>query len=387
VLKQRSAKRLIILIVAVVSFALVVGGAKYLNVFSGDLENKAAEVTLEDQWPPAEITWDYAQIIYDLTHEAVYGNADDLKKWQEEPKASIQADAEFLIQRIDASLEDQATRTTQNAEVKELTFTLSSPLLAAKLSYSIEIWTPNRSNRSSFPIVAFDGHGDCGGTDCTGDAPKRMFAEDGFARQLVDLGYTVIGFPTAIHEPFEELAKDMDYPTVWAALAKVVLDTDTVIEDNDSSYAVVGNAIGGLTALSLSIIDPNSLATVTNGAFFPLELTRRDYRIKDHPFCHDFRNFYSYTAVYALLAPRPLMIQMGVDDSLWLGHGPVPASDWFSGLKRGATADETLGAVMLLETIWQQRGETSFEFSQHNKGHEDMQFDLIDNFLSSNLAF
>lgn len=142
----------------------------------------------------------------------------------------------------------------------------------------------------------------------------------------------------------------------------------------------VGSAIGGLTALSLAVIDNRAAATVTNSSFFPLELTRREYRIKDHAFCHDYRAFNTYTSVYALLAPRPLMVQMGRKDALWLGHGPAEASSWFSGMKRGATVDETLGAAYVLERLWRTQG-APFELVVHPGEHETVDVARVDAFL------
>ena len=60
---------------------------------------------------------------------------------------------------------------------------------------------------------------------------------------------------------------------------------------------------------------------------------------------------FSYSAVYALIAPKPLMLQMGIKDALWLGGGPAQPSDWFSGTTRGAYSDETIGAFLQLRDL------------------------------------
>lgn len=335
----------------------------------------------EPAWPPHSIHWDYSKVKYELTTNAVYGSTEDFKQWQKDPKKSIISDAESVVKPTRATFQSTTTRKESNAIVEELTYKIRNPFVSGSIDYTVAVWKPKNSNGYEFPIVAFDGHGDCDG-DCIGIPPKRIFEKDGFGHKLVDLGYTVIGFPTAIHKPFQTLGRNIDYPIIWAGLAKSVLDTGTIFEKANHPYIALGNAIGGLTALSLSIIDSRSLATITNGAFFPLELTRRDYRIKGHPFCHDFRRFYTYTTIYSLLFPRPLMIQVGVHDGLWLGNGSVPPSSWFSGLKRGATVDETLGARMILETLWQ-KGGGLFDFNEHSQGHEDLQPTLVDEFLNS----
>jgi len=319
----------------------------------------------------AAFDWDYSAFQFDLTEAAVLGSADDVRAWQKAPRQYFAEQSarvggqEASLVSLTTSPDGPATRTVAVVRFPGVTDA------GADLDYHVVILAPAKPGaRARLPVVALDGHGDVNG-ESTGSAPVRMFVPGGFAHGLVAQGYTVVGIPTAVHKPFAKKAQEVDYATIWATLAHRALQVLKPKLPGGGPYLLAGNAIGGLTALSLALIDENARALFVNGAFFPLELTRREYRIKDHPWCHDFRAFNTYTAVYALLAPRPLRITVGREDGLWLGHKSAPALDWFSGMKRGATVDETLGAFLILERIWRKFG-AQVVLDVHPGGHEDI---------------
>ncbi len=326
--------------------------------------------------------WDYSSFRYELTNKAVSGSKADFLDWTKSPRESFTELAGRAVENGNFSLIKRVERDGDVARFTELTFRIEGVADSTALTYAVVVAVPKRRSGNVIPIVAFDGHGDCGG-ECNGDAPKRMFSRSGFATELLKAGYTVFAFPTAMHKPFEGKSKNFDYPLIWASLANEVLKDPYFFPRKDKRYIAVGSAVGGLTALTLGIIDSRASAVVVNGSFFPLELTRREYRIKDHPFCHDFRMFNTYTGVYALLAPKPLMIQVGQKDALWLGNGAVPASSWFSGMKRGATVDETLGASLVLGKRWEKFG-APYQLAVHEGGHEEFDAALIDEFIRRN---
>lgn len=328
--------------------------------------------------------WDYSAFKFDLTQKALRGGQDDFKAWAKAPIASFRNDAALLAQSVTVQLIESRQEKRADATLTFLTYRFDGATDSGALFYTAVLAIPVQRNTVPMPVVVFDGHGDCGG-ECTGSAPRRMFTQDGFATQMLARGYTIAAFPTAIHKPFEKKAAKVDYPTIWAGLAKQILDGNRLWPQRTRKYIAMGSAIGGLTALSLSLIDSNVVGTVTNGAFFPLELTRREYRIKDHPFCHDYRAFNTYTSVYALLVPRPLLIQVGKDDALWLDHGPVAPSSWFSGLKRGATVDETIGASLVLEKVYA-KFSAPYMQAVHAGGHEDVDVTGVDRFLTRNFS-
>jgi len=344
-------------------------------VSSTDIQVKGQQQVL---WKP-DYAYVYSPEQIDLSSQAIFGAAGDLLQWQQKPRRRLRLQAAEIQRHFRVRLASRKSFRNDFATVNNDTYILESAKLPLPLTYSISRWTPLRNGLSGPVIVAFDGHGDCGG-ECTGKVPERMFQRNGFGRQLVQRGWSVIGVPTAIHKPLSKFHVTFDYPLIWAALATLVVHQATPPSSTPRDLIYLGNAIGGLTAAAASIIDPRSMATVTNGAFFPLEFTRHHYRIKDHTLCHDMRDFASYVPFYALLYPLPLMIQVGEEDGLWMGHGPVKSSDWFSGLPRGATSDETVGAALLLERLWTRTGQ-DFSLAVHPGGHEDLDVSRADQFL------
>lgn len=324
--------------------------------------------------------WDYSAFRFDLTETAVLGSARDVTQWQEAPRQHFREQA-AAVGGGPARLVSWTVTTDGGATRKEAVVRFPGVTdSGADLDYHVVLLAPSKPRGGPrWPVVALDGHGDVNG-EGSGRAPKRMFTPGGFAHRLVEQGYTVIGIPTAVHKPFGQMAARVDYTVIWARLARDALAILRPQLPGSGRYYLAGNAIGGLTALSLAIIDDGALALFVNGAFFPLELTRREYRVKDHPLCHDYRAFNTYTAVYALLAPRPLMITMGRQDALWLGHRSAPASDWFSGMKRGATVDETLGSFLVLKHIWR-KFRAPIRLDVHPGQHEDIDSTAAGNFF------
>lgn len=335
------------------------------------------------RWKP-DFSYVYAPDQIDLSSNAIFGTASDLLHWQQLPRQRLRVQAAEIQRDLRVRFASRQTRRNDLATVINDTYIVESVKLPSPLSYTISRWTPRQNALAGPVIVAFDGHGDCGG-ECTGKAPERMFQRGGFGRQLVQRGWTVIGVPTAIHKPLSKLNAKHDFPLIWAALATLVLKQADPSSSPPHDVIYLGNAIGGLTAAAASIIDPRTFATVTNGAFFPLDFTRHHYRIKDHALCHDMREFASYVPFYALLYPLPLMIQVGEEDGLWMGHGPVKSSDWFSGLPRGATSDETVGAALLLQRLWTRAGK-DFSLAVHSGGHEELDAIRADQFLKPLLS-
>lgn len=327
-------------------------------------------------WKP-DYSYNYAPVQYDLSSKAIFGSDQDLQSWQKIPRARLQKQ----ILEIQSSLRVRlsSTRTSRNdiANVDELTYEIVSDKLSRPLLVTISRWTPLRNSLSSPVIVALSGHEDCG-AECSGRSPKHMVGNKGYAQTLVQRGWTVVGASTAIHKPLASYSPTYDYPLIWAALTTLLLEKAIPA---GKPIVYLGNSVGGITAVVASIVDRRAVATVTNGAFFPLAFTRQSYRIKDHPLCHDMREFASYVSLYALLSPLPLMIQVGEQDSLWMGLGPVKPNDWFSGLPRGSTSDETVGAAFLLQRLWVRAGAPFALAVRHGGAHEDLDAARVDSFL------
>jgi hypothetical protein len=207
-----------------------------------------------------------------------------------------------------------------------------------------------------------------------------LFAPGTPGAALVKAGFTVWAPDNVYHEEIMRFFPEHDFSLMWG---KVSILTWPFIKERvpkNKGKIVIGIAAGGLTGLAMAITDSTITGVITSGAYFPLELTRRDYRIKGHPFCHDFRNFASYLPLYALLIGKPLQIQMGKNDGLWIGK-PLPRIEgFFSGTKRGSFTDEVLGGIKLLTEL-NQKTKGNFSFILHEKGHTDIDISAAINFL------
>lgn len=323
--------------------------------------------------------WDYKDVQFDLTEEAILGTKDDFLTWRERPlryirdKFEVAVPADPLLVHV-GSAED---RGGYSLTPVELTF----PDLekdGGDLHYVVAIAKPTVTN--GLPtIIAINGHGEVGG-EGHGQMPEKLFQQGSHGDALARRGFTIAAFPNTIHAPLAHLYAGTDYSIIWARLADKALTAIRSELPADRPFIVVGNAAGGLTGLVLTIARGDIEALTTNGSFFSLEHTRREYRIYTHPFCHDFRAFFSYSAVYALIAPKPLLIQEGRSDALWLQGGPAPSSSWFSGMKRGAISDETVGAFLELQQVWSKFGAQA-ELDNHPNGHEDVDASAVEAFI------
>ncbi|WP_316200635.1 MULTISPECIES: hypothetical protein [unclassified Bradyrhizobium] len=315
--------------------------------------------------------WDYKDARFDLSASAILGDRAAFESWRNEPLNYIKEQFEGAVNVAPelVGVHDPIKKAGFAIEQIDLLF----PHVAqdgADLRYTVAVARPDNPNPDLPTIVAINGHGEVGG-EGSGQAPTTLFDDNGHGAYLARGGFTVVAFPNTIHAPFADLSRRVDYSIIWARLADLALTRIKPLLNSNPDYIGLGNAAGGLTSLVLAIVRPDIKAMAANGAFFSLEHTRREYRIFTHPFCHDFRAFFSYSALYALLAPKPLLIEEGRRDGLWLGYGASHPESWFSGTKRGAISDETIGAYLELKQIWMKFG-SLIELDIHDKGHEDV---------------
>jgi hypothetical protein len=325
--------------------------------------------------------WDYSDAKFDLTADAVLGDQHAFEKWRAEPLAYIKEYFDKVI-TVDPKVikyDEPFKRNGYALTAVEMIFP-GIQRDGGDLHYVALIARPEKQQHE-VAIIAINGHGEVGG-EGHGQAPLSMFRDGAHGDYLARAGYVVIAFPNTIHESLSHLAKKTDYSIIWARLADKALDAIKPSLPGTQQFVGLGNAAGGLTSLVLAIMRPDIKGLATNGAFFSLEQTRREYRILVHPFCHDFRAFFSYSAVYALLAPKPLLVEMGAKDGLWLGAGPSLGQSWFSGTKRGAISDETIGAFLQLKQIWD-RSSAVISLDIHHNGHEDVDAGAVDRFAKA----
>lgn len=222
------------------------------------------------------------------------------------------------------------------------------------------------------PLIVFiHGHGMV--RNYAGEYRSDLFAIEDLANEIIKRGYPLWAPDNVYHDELLPMFAEHDYPDMWA---KVSLQSWELLRPHLPAtrrrYAI-GLAGGACTALSLALNDASVDGLVAAGAFYPLDLLRRDYRLKGHPLCIDFRHYTSNLPLYAMALGRPLMIQQGRDDGLLAGHPNPPRDGWYSGLKRPVLTEESVGPMLILESLAKRSGQ-SYSFKLTNVGHERMDF-------------
>jgi hypothetical protein len=201
-----------------------------------------------------------------------------------------------------------------------------------------------------------------------------LFEPGSPADSLLEHGYIVWAPDNVYHDELLDLFISHDFPLMWA---KVAANSRIFIEQSlqdQNRFVLIGIAAGGHTALGMQLYGGDYDALVTSGSFFPLELLRRDYRIQGHPNCFDFRNYVSYLPLFSLCNVKPMQIQMGSQDALWIGDAIPQQKNFFSGTKRGVFTEESGGGILILKHLAKQINEHDehFSFVLHNGGHTDI---------------
>lgn len=247
----------------------------------------------------------------------------------------------------------------------------NSPLHGHEIG-GVVAWPANASHRAE-TVVYIHGHG----MSTPGRGRLDSAVANEHIRALLASGRAVWAPDNVFHEPLYGLYAEHDYSIMWA---KTALTSRPLVEAAfglPPARRVLGVAAGGLTGLAMTLADPSIQSLTTSGAFFSLELTRRDYRILGHPFCHDFRRFASYLPLYALAVDRPLHILMGRLDGLWPGPALKAQPEMlFSGTVHGVFTEETIGGALILERL-SQAAKSRFRFTVHDRGHIDVEMPSV----------
>lgn len=203
--------------------------------------------------------------------------------------------------------------------------------------------------------------------------PTGLFTENGWPLDLLKRGYVVWAPVSMYHTEIEVIARAHGYIPVWT---KTISEGLKALSSRNlspySGYAALGVSAGGQIAYSLMAYRQDIRAGVFAGAQQPLDFLRREYRLMKHPPCWDVPWLWSYTAVQALIAPRPVQFQLGLQDP-WFPNGePFPKrGDWYPGSSRDVLSDEIGGQVLILRALWKmQNAGDSLHMHIHEGGHQ-----------------
>ena len=315
--------------------------------------------------------WEYAPERVDLTYEAIFGSRKSFTAWAAQTQAYFQGKLD-QVAIPDVRFGQGEVRRRGEASITAFESAQGDALLAV----------PGFIDSRRPLIVAIHGHE----SDHRGDLPWRLF--DSWAGRFVEDGYAVWA-PSHLwydrvsgqrhpdgarvaewDSSWHEAIGVVDYPIEWTARISALLDAARAEFPPHDGLAVVGLSSGGLTGAFLMAARTDIEAGVFAGSFQVLDFLREHYRIKDHPSNWDVSWLNSYSALFALIAPRPAQWQLGRQDTFWPGTAPgEPAASRFPGLARRQMGDEIWGQFLLLERVWS-KFDSAPSFHVHDEGHE-----------------
>jgi hypothetical protein len=229
---------------------------------------------------------------------------------------------------------------------------------------------PDKVERGRPLILAIHGHEH----SPWGKHPIDLFKNEKWPFKLTKRGYVVWAPISMYHDEIKTVAEKIGYPFTWV---KIVSDGINYGQSNlwtklASSYVVAGLSSGGQIAYTLMAYRPDIRQGIFAGADQDLDFLRREYRIKGHPNCWDIVGINSYTAVQALLAPRPIQFQSGRKDPFFPSGKPMERQgDWFSGTSRAQFSTEPGGNALVIRSIYEiYNNRNNFSFFIHDGGHE-----------------
>jgi|GEM_PF-1500315 len=325
-----------------------------------------------DLYPSGPFTYDYTKILFGLPFEALSGNNAQFLEWKDMAyKEYMKKFKEIPISTLtDYSLEDISKQLQDDNRAYALK-RIIMPLEGVDPQYGGLLAIPHIIRPDRALIVAIHGH-----EEASWGAPALdNFNNKGWMHHLAEAGHLVYAPISMYHEQIKNLADEYSYPLTWARLVSDSIDflqTTVFKEYPHNGMAACGLSAGGLTSWLLMAARPDINAAVIGGSIQPLNFLRNEYRIKDHPDCWDIPWLDSYTAIQSLIAPRPVMIIEGRQDSMFPRLTPLERNSWFSGSQRGISTEEFVGGhLLLLKHVWELSGRANnLTVFIHNDGHE-----------------
>lgn len=364
-----------------INFIKLLNSMKSIVVKSFNNKSNNAHSDNEEQ---SHIQYEYCNPLIDIPYEVIMGSEDNFLAWQTNATLQFQNFCNNipLSEPLDIQWFDEEEIIDGSAMQYSLKWQPDNPLYGSAIGGSIVF---PKKRKIDTPVVVFlHGHGMVSGGNEKGRL--SLFCKDGPAHHLIKNGYIVWAPDNVYHDELMSLHKEHDFPLMWgkvAAFSRFYIAKYLQSMGVFQPFVLMGVAAGGHTALVMQAYSSDYAAFISSGSFFPLELLRRDFRIVGHPNCFDFRNYVSYLPIFLLCIKRPMQIQMGKQDPLWIGNALPAQGDWFSGTKRGVFAEEIVGGILIAKHLVSKYPDYTnrFSFHLHNGGHTDIDIEKAIEFV------
>lgn len=242
---------------------------------------------------------------------------------------------------------------------------------------------PEKIDKKRPIIVAIHGHE----TSPWGQHPINLFKGQQWPFEMAKAGYVVWAPVSMYHEEIKTVAEGKGYPLTWVKIISDGIDYGQRHLWNaqaGTGYVVAGLSAGGQISYSLMAFRSDIQLGIFAGAEQDINFLRREYRINGHPNCWEIKDIESFTAIQALLAPRPVQFQSGKQDPFHPNGKPLKKEgDWFPGTSRAQFSTEVGGNALALRSLYEiYNKRNNFSFLIHAGGHE-MRTDAALRFIRS----
>ncbi|MBD5538828.1 MAG: hypothetical protein HDQ94_02365 [Desulfovibrio sp.] len=325
---------------------------------------------------PTRTLGEYEEIPLD----ALLGGGIELQKWLEEYTKMYRKNIDSLgaFVPVHHKVVSQEVFNGISLTTVQFEYPQDSPLFGAPAGGVLAV--PEKIDPKNPIVVAIHGHEHSPWCQ----HPVDLFKKEKWPYELAREGYIVWAPVSMCHEQVADLAQAAGgYPLVWT---KIISDGLNYGKENiwghldHTGLVSVGLSSGGQVAYSLMAYRDDIEKGIFAGTNQDLDFLRREYTIKGHPDCWDVHGIGSFTAIQALLAPRPVQFQIGRRDPFFPNKKPMePRADWFKGTTRGQLSSEVGGNALIVKNIYRQMdAEPNFSFLIHEGGHEFRSAEALD---------
>lgn len=224
-------------------------------------------------------------------------------------------------------------------------------------------------------IVALSGH-----EVPVGEAPNPIFDPGGWGDKWASAGYIVYAPANAFYSQLGIFSNGTagwnDYHAVWVRMQQRLweyLTTHSLIPETYSGRVITGLSAGCETGAWWSAIEPELFdIAVFAGHMIDLDWLRESQRALGNPptvRSWSINGVLSFTSLFALVSPDPLMMQLGRTDNFFPRLTRIPATTSSPGEPRPPITDDVLALHFSLKQIWETAG-SAYQLDLHNGGHE-----------------